>query len=125
MPRPLTSPHAVVTVLLPLALAAGLLAAGADAAFTTYCWRTAAAAFPIPFLNFPTTLPGAAQFAVLAAGPQHVCGLDDAGAAACFGAGEAGQLGDGRSGAGHTAPAPVPVLGGHAFASLSAGRFHT
>ena len=122
---PLPPPHAVATALLALALGAGLLLPGADAALTTYCWQTAAAAFPLDFYDFPAPLPGDNRFAVLAAGPQHVCGLDDAGAAACFGTGEAGQLGDGRSGAGYTAAAPVPVLGGHAFSSISAGRFHT
>ena len=65
------------------------------------------------------------QFVALDGGEWHMCGLDAAGAAWCFGAGEAGQLGDGQSGEGHAATAPVAVLGGLKFTAISAGGSHT
>lgn len=55
----------------------------------------------------------------LAAGAQHTCALDAAGAVACWGAGSAGQLGDGR---GMDAATPArPVLPAGAVVALHAG----
>jgi alpha-tubulin suppressor-like RCC1 family protein len=65
-------------------------------------------------------LPG--EPVALAAGFQHLCGLDASGLASCWGNNLAGQLGtDGAWGA----DGPLPVLGDHRFAALAAGGWHT
>lgn len=58
----------------------------------------------------------------LAAGVSHVCGLDSAGEAVCWGANEGGQLGDGSR---TDRPSPVPVRAEMRFSSLTAGAAHT
>jgi alpha-tubulin suppressor-like RCC1 family protein len=59
----------------------------------------------------------------LAAGQEHSCALDTAGAAFCWGANWGGQLGDGTTR--DPALSPVRVSGGHAFIALAAGSAHT
>jgi alpha-tubulin suppressor-like RCC1 family protein len=62
----------------------------------------------------------------MAAGGYHTCGLDAAGAAYCWGYNGYGQLGNATGLGSATAnPTPVPVGGGVAFASLTAGAYHT
>lgn len=56
------------------------------------------------------------------AGNHHTCGLTTAGVAYCWGAGSAGELGDGTTNRRST---PWPVAGGHTFQSLAAGGHHT
>jgi hypothetical protein len=58
----------------------------------------------------------------LAAGLFHVCALDASGAASCWGANEAGQLGDGTR---VDKDAPTPVATDLRFSTLSAGVAHT
>jgi alpha-tubulin suppressor-like RCC1 family protein len=62
-------------------------------------------------------------FASVSVGFQHACGVTTSGAAYCWGDNSNSQLGDGSSVAFSTTP--VPVAGGHTFASISAGLFHT
>jgi alpha-tubulin suppressor-like RCC1 family protein len=59
----------------------------------------------------------------LAAGANHACALDDAGAAYCWGSGN--QLGNGSRGLENSTPVPVPVSGVLRFSSLAAGGEHT
>lgn len=126
-------PAGCTTLLVSVLAAALLTAAGAGAPGTTYCWRTLHGPaepedlFPadFPVFDFPTPVSGTNQFVTLGAGVRHMCGIDAAGSAWCFGNGDAGQLGDGQSGQAHTAAAPVRVLGGHTFTAISAGRRHT
>jgi alpha-tubulin suppressor-like RCC1 family protein len=61
-------------------------------------------------------------FVSLASGNDHVCGLDAAGVAMCWGANDGGQLGDGST---TDRPSPVPVRAELRFASLTAGDVHT
>lgn len=61
-------------------------------------------------------------FAALASGLSHTCGLDGEGAAYCWGANEAGQLGDGSI---TDRPSPVPVRSELRFSLLTAGAAHT
>lgn len=70
-----------------------------------------------------TGLPGG-RFTTLVAGSEHACALAEGGAAFCWGANESGQLGDGSTSMGGSSQA-VPVAGGIAFESLSAGSEHT
>src|SRR2546427_13146232 len=56
---------------------------------------------------FDVTLP--LMFAAVNAGGYHTCGVTTAGAAYCWGANDAGQLGDGTS---TPDPSPVVVGGG-------------
>ncbi|MEJ2205749.1 MAG: hypothetical protein P8170_16750, partial [Gemmatimonadota bacterium] len=65
---------------------------------------------------------GAGPLRSLVAGLSHTCGLDDAGAAVCWGGNESGQLGDGSRSDGARAR---PVQGELRFAMLAAGVYHT
>jgi alpha-tubulin suppressor-like RCC1 family protein len=71
----------------------------------------------------PVLVPGSSGLRNVTCGEGHSCALDDAGAAYCWGDNGHGQLGSGLSG--FQSPVPVPVAGGHTFASISAGVFHT
>jgi alpha-tubulin suppressor-like RCC1 family protein len=71
----------------------------------------------------PTAVQGGLSFASINTGFFHSCGLTTGGAAYCWGGNNTGQLGDGGPmGGSYT---PVPVTGGHTFASLSTMNFHT
>lgn len=74
----------------------------------------------------PVLVQGGLEFIELA--PQdsysyHVCGVVASGQAYCWGENDRGQLGDGALGTDRHVP--TPVSGGHTFATLSPGRFHT
>jgi hypothetical protein len=56
------------------------------------------------------------------AGGEHSCGLSAEGLAYCWGANDAGQLGDGGSA---SSPKPVAVSGAHKYLALAAGDRHT
>ena len=61
-------------------------------------------------------------FATLALGMYHTCGLTIGGQAWCWGANDAGQLGNGTT---TSSPGPVPVATSLTFVSLAAGGEHT
>jgi alpha-tubulin suppressor-like RCC1 family protein len=61
----------------------------------------------------------------IAAGELHSCGLTLAGKAYCWGSGHYGQLGDGQSEGLHSVTTPVAVAGGHTFASITVGAWHS
>jgi alpha-tubulin suppressor-like RCC1 family protein len=60
----------------------------------------------------------------VAAGNRHSCGLARDGTPYCWGWNVYGALGNGRKDT-LSYPVPVPVVGGHKFASIHAGVFHT
>lgn len=69
---------------------------------------------------------GELAFTSLAAGTRHTCGVDDLGAAYCWGANRYGQIGIGETdGLGDQHATPQPVTGGLAFASLTLGDNHS
>lgn len=61
----------------------------------------------------------------LAAGQDHGCFIEAAGALFCFGRDEMGQLGDGRSGKGTMAGTPLAVAAGTHFTAVGAGGYAT
>lgn len=65
---------------------------------------------------------GRVEFASVAAGFYHSCGLTPEGIAYCWGEGSDGRLGDGSE---HRRTVPVAVVGGHTFRSVSAGAYHS
>jgi alpha-tubulin suppressor-like RCC1 family protein len=65
-------------------------------------------------------------FAQIDAGWRHTCGIATGGEAYCWGAEAYGQLGIGPASPGTGLQlTPVPVVGGHLFERVTAGRLHT
>jgi alpha-tubulin suppressor-like RCC1 family protein len=64
----------------------------------------------------PSAVTGGLSFASIVGGSTHTCALTAAGAAYCWGANNAGQLGDGST---TTRELPTAVSGGHTFTSLT------
>jgi len=75
-----------------------------------------------PCSTKPVAVSAGITFAALSAGVDHTCGVTPAGTAYCWGANDAGQLGDGTS---TLRNAPAAVTGGLRFAAVSAGGTHT
>ena len=78
----------------------------------------------------PAAVSGGLAFTSLVDSGSHRCGLVADGKAYCWGSNSRGQLGDGTAGSASAydsanRSAPVAVLGGRTFASLSAGSGHT
>jgi alpha-tubulin suppressor-like RCC1 family protein len=107
--------------------AGGFHACGLTTAGAVYCWgsnafgelgtgTSASSLVPVP-------VAGGLTFASLSVGNRHNCAVTAAGAAYCWGDNFDGLLGNGSSTGVSTTP--VPVSGGLAFTSVSAGRFHT
>jgi alpha-tubulin suppressor-like RCC1 family protein len=71
----------------------------------------------------PVEVAGGLTFQSVVAARDHACGLTTTGAAYCWGRNGSGQLGNGVGQP--DSDVPVPVSGGHVFASLSAGVFRT
>jgi len=71
----------------------------------------------------PVAVAGGLTFAAVTAGFYHTCGVTSVGAGFCWGGDSLGVLGDGSSIWMRTAP--VAVVGGLTFASVTAGATHT
>jgi alpha-tubulin suppressor-like RCC1 family protein len=71
----------------------------------------------------PLAVTGGHQFVALVAGIAHACGLKASGEAWCWGDNADAQLGIGATSA--PKPSPQLVVGGHSFAALTSGTFHT
>lgn len=71
----------------------------------------------------PVAVAGGLNFASLAAGWDHTCGVTSSGAAYCWGENLAGGLGAGLGF--DFSPTPVAVAGGLTFANLTGGEQHT
>ena len=116
--------------------ACGLTSSGAP-----YCWTpcayTTAWTYCQPDDSLPVAVPGNHQFSTLTIGggqlsPDHACGLTGSGAAYCWGDNGYGELGDGTRvgqilgpGGWPTDTAPVAVVGGPRFTTISAGGSRT
>jgi alpha-tubulin suppressor-like RCC1 family protein len=114
------------------------LAVGDGAA---YCWgvdqfgQLGSAAGPcdayqdiMPCSPQPVAVAGGIRFVAVSAGGGQACGLTSAGAAYCWGYNAEGQLGAGFMDGGAAAvthPVPLPVVGGHTFATVIAGEGST
>lgn len=74
----------------------------------------------------PLPVATSLRFSAIDAGNVYTCALAPAGDAYCWGSGEHGQLGDGRSGTGTLSAAPVRVAApiGLLFVALSVGAEH-
>lgn len=70
----------------------------------------------------PQVVSSSAQFAEVAAGGAHTCGLNTSGTAICWGAGSSGQLGDG---VGMDRSTPAGVAGDVHWLVISTGAVHT
>jgi hypothetical protein len=70
----------------------------------------------------PVPVSGGVEFASLAAGGTHSCGITTAGAAYCWGSNAGGQLGNGQT---ISTPLPVLVVGDRKWLVISAGGAHT
>lgn len=70
----------------------------------------------------PVPVQAEVPFTQVAAGREHTCALDQAGAAWCWGANDRGQLGDGSF---TRSDRPVAVSGGRTWVKLAAGLDHT
>lgn len=96
-----------------------------------YCWgsnysgEVGNGGDPVEVLD-AVAVVGGLTFTSLAAGTSHTCGVDDLGAAHCWGANRFGQIGIGETdGLGDQHATPQPVTGGLAFASLTLGDDHS
>jgi len=76
---------------------------------------------PVFMCTLPSPVAGGHAFTSISAGFGHSCGVDDAGAAWCWGNNQDGQLGLGAGAPDHTR-APAAVEGGHVFTRIRAGN---
>ena len=103
-----------------------------DTTGAAWCWGEDSAgplgdgpdALPLDFTpvvkDAPVAVLGGHTFATISAGESHTCALDGSGRAWCWGLDGGGELGDGVD-VGPEKPAPVAVVGGHAFTALDTG----
>lgn len=71
----------------------------------------------------PVAVSGGHVFTSISVGNRHNCGVTTEGDAYCWGDNTSSHLGIGTSAP--NSAIPVQVVGGHAFAAITAGRFHT
>lgn len=94
---------------------------------TIHCWGITGIGDPaqvtIDAARAPTAIGGTTALVSLTLGRHHACGLTAAGAAWCWGRNDRGQVGDGTSA--NTRATPVAVSGGHTFARLVTGAWHS
>jgi alpha-tubulin suppressor-like RCC1 family protein len=132
-------PVRVAATLVRTTLAAGAFhTCGLDVTGAAFCWGyngfgqlgNSITIGSVTANPVPAAVGGGVTFASLTAGTYHTCGLTPAGAAHCWGANFAGQLGnptnsgvlngpDGKN------PTPLPVDGNLTFSVLEAGGDHT
>jgi alpha-tubulin suppressor-like RCC1 family protein len=86
------------------------------------CWGFQLLPFWGTYHYSPTRIQSG-PFTAIGAGTYSACGLDAAGYASCWGANSTNSLGTASAGSGSATP--LPVDGGHTFASLSVGPFKT
>jgi len=98
-----------------------------DQTAAVWCWgreangrlgRSGAASNPA----IPLVITSSVQFARVAAGGAHTCGLGTSGSAICWGAGSSGQLGDG---VGMDRTTPAEIAGDTRWLVISTGAVHT
>lgn len=93
----------------------------------TYCWGGGSGWLGAFYLGTngrsPSYVENQPSLVSLFAGGSTACGLTSAGAAYCWGRDDGGRLGNDATIA--QVNTPVPVVGGHAFTSLSMGIVHT
>ncbi len=82
----------------------------------TYAWRWSAIGVPP---QPPALVPGAPVFTKIVYGWSHNCGLTPDGQVYCWFRNDFGQFGDGTT---MSSDMPVPVSGGHHFASVAVGE---
>jgi alpha-tubulin suppressor-like RCC1 family protein len=122
-----TSPVAVVGGLTFAGVSAGMFhSCGVTTGGAAYCWGYDGNGELGDGTGTESTSPvavtGAHTFASVSAGVAYSCGVTTEGAAYCWGANGDGRLGD-SSTVDHWA-SPVPVAGGHRFATVSARFDH-
>ena len=106
-----------------------LFTCGLKASGAAYCWgnnqwgELGSGAAGGPDSYTPLAVVGGHQFVALVAGLAHACGLEASGATWCWGDNADAQLGTGATGL--PQPSPQLVVGGHQFAALTAGTYHT
>ena len=94
---------------------------------TAYCWGrgTQGQLGSGTTTSDPRAVPGVDDYVSVRAGSDHTCGVTAGNEAYCWGGNVNGQLGHGVFGAQDVPTPPLPVSGGIAFASVSAGAFYT
>jgi alpha-tubulin suppressor-like RCC1 family protein len=107
--------------------AGGFHSCGLTTAGAAYCWGENISG-QLGNGNFdntavPVAVSGGRIFKSIAVGNRHNCGLTIEGDAYCWGDNTSSHLGIGTSQT--NSAIPVLVVGGHKFASITAGRFHT
>ena len=132
-----TSRLSPVAVTMPAGVKFTSLTAGREhacaltATGTAYCWgraydgRLGDGGTTDRLAPVAVTMPGGVTFTSLAAGVHHSCGLATTGAAYCWGANWAGQVGDGTGGPDRTIPVAVTMPGGVTFTSVTGGAYHS
>jgi len=103
-------------------------ACGITAAGATYCWGwNLMGDLGVPsvraYSSNPVGVAGGATFASVSPMFMSTCGVATNGTVLCWGSNEDALLGNGRDAV--ESRVPLPVLGGHAFASLTAGPTHS
>jgi alpha-tubulin suppressor-like RCC1 family protein len=105
----------------------GIAAAGANVGYT-FCWGGSFLGTSNAMLfDWDKPVSGMHTFTSFSLGPTHTCALTNTGAAWCWGRNTSGELGDGAvlSGSFPEEFDPVQVVGGHVFASITAGAGFT
>jgi alpha-tubulin suppressor-like RCC1 family protein len=130
---PHTTPAAVAGGLTFSTVSAGVdFTCGVTTGGAAYCWGSnwfgelgGGTADTVPHAT-PAAVSGGLLFTTVSSAMFHSCALTTGGAAYCWGLNQLGTVGDGAVVDNPvTVPAPSLVVGGHTFASISAGSFGT
>ena len=106
-------------------------ACGLTSDHVAYCWghntsgQLGIGTLAIGSTATPTIVAGGHTFASISSNGVHTCGIRMTGEAYCWGWEGEGELGNGASLTFTGQPAPVAVLGGRTYASISGGSSHT